>query len=114
MSTASNTGLKQRTCPSPQGSATGARAAARVAEIDPPERQRTVVERYPAVGPQTAVVDLVPALLAEAPQQIGRDRPAFLAVPADHDAACAGGLDHELGCDHAPLSGAAAGTSPIR
>ena len=54
---------------------------------------------------QAAVVDLVPALPAEAPHQVGRDPAATLAVTAVHGLARPGGLDHELRCDHAPLVG---------
>ena len=60
---------------------------------------------------QTAVVDLVAALLAEGPQQIGRDRAAPVALAAVHDLARLGSLDHELGCDHVLLSDATAATS---
>ena len=54
---------------------------------------------------QAAVVDLVPALPAEGPQQVGGDRAVPVALTAVHDLARPGGLDHELGCDHVPLVG---------
>jgi hypothetical protein len=54
---------------------------------------------------QAAVVDLVPALPAEGPQQIGCDSAAPVALAAVHDLAGPGGLDHELGYDHVPLVG---------
>jgi hypothetical protein len=57
------------------------------------------------------VVDLVPALPAEGPQQVGRDRAAPVALAAVHDLARPGGLDHELGCDHVLLSDATTATS---
>jgi hypothetical protein len=52
---------------------------------------------------EATVVDLVPALPAEGPQQVGRDRATPVAVAAVRDLARPGGLDHKFRCDHVPL-----------